>query len=197
MHWPWVNFLVSGCYAELGVGYAGATAPTVHGSFGVAGHFGDAASVRAGMGGAAGPYTPEGQPVANAHAKPVALGGHARVLGDREQLAITADVLLPWGGDVSRKMPVLDESAHVTRGFVGVGYRHSWRGVGRDPDIEAGAVVIALGPELFRTQPTSSALPADTRFGGALSVTFSLRGGALWRFFECLDAKKDRCGGEP
>ena len=189
-----VCLCLGGCYAEFGLGYAGSNYATAHGSVGLVAHFGEVGSVRAGAGGAFGGYEPEGQSLASAYTGNVVLGGHARLLGDQDQLVANAEVYLPYGGSLSRDDdPKLDESAEVLRGFVGVGYRHSWRGSDND---EAGAFVATLGPEMFRTHPTSSALPDDTRFGGAVSVTFVLRGGVLWRFFECLDAKKDRCGGE-
>jgi hypothetical protein len=192
----WLGCLafLGGCYAEVGLGYTGHA--TLHGSFGLVAHFGDVASVRAGAGGAVGRYEPAAQATA-AYAGPVVVGGHARLLGDRDQLVASADVFFPWGGRLARdEAPVLDEAADVTRAFVGVGYRHSWRGKGGSPADEGGAFVATLGPEVFRTHPTSSALADDTRIGAAVSVMFVLRGGVLWDLIECLDAKKDRCRGE-
>lgn len=187
---------LGGCYAELGLGYAGSSYATAHGSVGLIAHFGEAVSMRAGAAGAIGGYRQEGQSDASAYAGHVALGGHVRLLGDRDQLVANAEVYLPWGGAIYRKKePKLDEGAEVLRGFVGVGYRHSWRNQD-SPAEEDGAFVATIGPEMFRTHPTNSALPDDTRIGGAVSVTFVLRGGALWRFIDCLDAKKDRCNGE-
>lgn len=186
----------SGCYAEFGLGYAGQSYATAHGSVGVVVHFDEdreVGSVRVGAGGA---FSGFDSPVRSGtlYPGPVVVGGHARILGrGPDSLVVSADVHEPHGGSVHVEMPTSIEQGLTTRAFAGIGYRHKWSQVpkvGREEAARAAASVItAIGPELFWAR--TDYIGSSTAIGGAFSIVFTIRGWLLWEMFECMSGDCD------
>lgn len=186
-----------GCYAELGLG-ARSDSATVHGSFGIQVELGDTgrAAVRAGAGGAIGRFHSSRPAVPDGDVTPgnVVIGAIGRVLGtEHHALAVNGDLYLPFGGAVYTNNFDDRQAADIGRAYVGVGYRHGWTSSAHyqhepvpadDGPREAGSFAVTVGPEVFWTR--SSNLGDSRDVGAAASVTFAVRGWAVWHAIDCL-----------
>lgn len=187
----------TGCYAELGMGYAGQGYATGHASAGFVVHFDEdreVGSMRIGGGGAIGGFESKQRSSGMLLPGPVVVGGHARILGGgRDSLVVSADVHAPWGGSVHFDEPTSIEQGLTTRAFAGLGYRHKWTQLpkARDADGEraAASVITAVGPEVFWA--STDYVGSSTRVGAAFSLVFTMRGWVLWEGLECLSSKDD------
>lgn len=196
-----VATLLSGCYVEGGLG-GNTRSGTIHGSVGLIAHFGHRAAVRAGGGGALGGYQAPADRGGSMRPGPIVVGGHARLAGDQDSLIATFHIHEPHLGSVYLHDPDSTEKALATRAYLGLGYRHSWRekivhdggADGPPTPREEGAIILALGPELFYADPTNPAAGTDTAYGAALSVMITLQAWHLWEKLDCLTrTKSDEC----
>ena len=186
-----VLLALGGCYMEAGLG-AGARGATGHGSIGLIVHLGERASLRAGAGGAIGPYRPSTGEGGALTTYPVSLGGEARIVGTRrDSLVVSVDADLPVG---HLHVPDFDSSEPATtfRVLAGLGYHHDWWQAPKIGSAEpriAGGITTALGVELWYGDSKSAAREAATTFTGAFSVMIELRAWLLGELFECASAK--------
>ncbi len=188
-------FALGGCYAEGGLGAASGGA-TIHGSMGLIVHFGESANVRAGVGGALGPYRPSTGEDGTQTTLPVAVGGEVRIVGSRfDSLVASFDVNLPVTGTLH--VPDYDSSEPATtlRGFAGLGYHHDWSQAPKrrdGPDTEprvAAAITTALGAELWYGDSKSAARESAIGVGVAFSLMIEFRAWVLGEFVDCVGAK--------
>ena len=197
--------VLAGCYTEFGLGARSGYA-TIHGSAGISVELGESGrgSVRAGAGGGIGSFHSSRPNVENGDVTPgpIVLGGHARVLGtEHHALALAGEVYLPFKGGIYFNNFTQSHAADVGRVFLGVGYRHGWssnrgdREGDGDNDVmrEAASMVVAVGPEMFWT--TNDSFGDSRDVGGAMSITFAVRGWRLWHFLDCLTSPHKSGGG--
>lgn len=189
---------LSGCYFEGGMGAARGGA-TIHGSIGLIVHLGQAANLRAGAGGAIGPYRPSTGETGALTVLPVTVGGEARIIGSRlDSLVAAFDFDLPIAGHLH--VPDFDSSEPGTtlRAFAGLGYHHDWWQAPKLPDHGesapriAAAVTTALGADLWYGDSKSAARESATSVGVAFSVMFEMRAWLFGELFECA-ADKHGC----